>query len=581
MPRKAIPIETPGEGDCFFAAISYNYRYSFDGARRVRRSIAEAMASMMYKPPYGDLESLTEYVLKAASDEDLYYYRLLMTGTNACNEIQRLWPAVAAGPNPRNGGGCPLAAWIVWFQYDADEIAELRANPVGYASLRNAGFLQYTLWGDTDLAAYVIKEAFGRPVIVYRDNDRDENLDVENPLSIYYTAEPHHFSAVRFVDPQEDESWLEWAVISSYGEDDVFQHKCSKLDSRDLVQIDPEEVLKHISAPKTVSTQYSPPPMSIPRHEKAFELIEMILMATRDAMGGNRQCASVEGIDFGTFQRPPIYVVSSNRSAWLGKVFGELFIGKLVQRNAGRPIIFVVDAAEEKIYRKNLDIAELSKKGVYVLACSGGFGMSWSRHCALKHARANQRPVAWIFDDNVETVGGGEVDVDDRLVKTIPAFSYSRRAPLIMERAVGFNLGLLENLNANFCPYFAYNKDDKSLEEVMRAKAFDYETAVLQLLKNELPPGVEKVDKGSFKSDSAFDPNILGYRQAIETQIASLDIWRDSRTNDPIDILKLVAKYASPRDVMKWQADIMFNILKQNPDVALAAAKWFSDAATN
>lgn len=580
MPRVAIPIKTPGEGDCFFAALSFNFYYTFVQARKVRMLIAAWMAKAMYKAPYDDLAALTNYVLAATCDEDLYYYRLHMTETAACKEIQRLWGSSIPNANPRNGNGCSLAAWIVWLQYDAEQIEQLQKNPPGYAALRNARFLEYTLWGDTDLTGFAISALAGQPLVVYHDGDTKENLEAIKPLNIYYTNDPHHFSAVRFVDPGEDEAWMEVAQVDTYDEEDVLSTKpcVKKLLDRDLVQIDPTALLEHVSRKKSVSTQYSTPPMSLPVRKKAFELCLLILTATREAMGGKRKCTSIETIDFATFPRPPIYVISSNRSLWLGSVFwSDLFVGQLVVRGAGRAIIFVVDAAEADLYRKNLNIAEASKKGVYVLACSGGFGMSWSRHCALKHARENKLPYAWIFDDNVARIGTDLDDVDDKILKQLPAYSYSSRTPLIMERAVGFNLEVLASLDVNFCPFFTYNKDDKSLEEVLRAKGFDYDSVASAL---GYSPGVKKIDKGTFKSDSESGIKDLDYRKDIEARIAALDIWRDASTNKAVDILKHIKGHAGPREVMKWHADIMWNILKKNTDIALALAPWFSDAGT-
>lgn len=613
MPKRARPIPTPGEGDCFFHAVAHNLVglvRDRDAALAVRRAIAGYLAQNLYRAPYDDLATLTGYVLAAQKDEDFYYYRLpfqtasrtvpapdgngTVTRTETAPEaaeLQRLWYETLRAPGVANGQGCPLAAWVVWLQYDEAEIAVKRTQGLGFPGLRQTRFLDYVLWGDTILAAHAAEKLHDRKVIVYTDTDNLENLDEENPISLYHTSGPDHFSAVRFVDPAEVERWEETCAITVYGPGaDPLNGKktCPRArqareETPTLILVDPDAVVRHVSQPRSTSTQYTVPPMQIPQKKDALDLLKRMLEGTAAVMGRAGRCTSTERIDFATFSNPPVYVVSSNRSYYIGQVFwsGVLFASRLVKahKQAKRAVIFMVDEAEAPDYRKALAVEKTHVQGLYVMACSGGFGMSWSRHCALLHARRSGFKKAWVFDDNVDGIGssGTDPDVDDSLLEGVPTFSYSKRTPLIMERGVGFNLELLTKMgNLNFCPYFAYNKDDRSLEEVLRQRGFDYLDYPHPVWKNERP-GLTKVDKGSFPADT--DRKLTGSQARVprEKQIAQLDIWRDTRkTTTAVEVLKLITGKGGPRDVMKWQADVMWTILC-HPAAAEAFASWFTD----
>ncbi|HSU13848.1 hypothetical protein [Longimicrobium sp.] len=587
MPRIAIPLRTPGGGDCFFHAVAASLGKLVNNethARDVRRDVATYLASRLFAGPNDDLATLTTAVTTAPGLAGVG--GIAPQAGGEADAIRKLWRSQMKNAVPANGNGVPLAAWVVWLQYSASEIAAGRANRPGCAALLANRFLDYVLWGDTDVSGHAVQNHYGRPVVVYRDGDNRENVEHDPAVSIYHTPNPAHFSGVRFVDPAEDDVWDESLYPTLYGEDadPVARAKeCPLQKGRKktptLIVVDPKAVLAHARAPKSISTQYSPPPMSIPRGTLALRLLDYMLTETRRVMGASARCTAVVPIDFTKFKNPPVYVISSNRASWLAQVFwsGELFVGGLVKGGAGRAVIFVVDAGEALRYAKELSIKEAAKQGVYLLAVRGGFGMSMSRHCALRHAAANGFGKAWVFDDNVANLGKGTIaDVDDDLLEDVPAVSYSSRTPLILERVVGFNLQWMRKLDANFCPFFAYNKDDKSLEEVLKQKGFDYGITPHPTLGIERP-GVVKVDKGTFQADSDIDKNAMKHRIAVEDEIALMPVWETAEA-EQVEVMKLVNGHAGRRDLMKWQEHVMWAILR-NPVAAQAFAKWFSDAA--
>lgn len=560
MPRwMAMPVRTEGAGDCFFMAVAYAFTKSFDDALKVRRNVARNLAQAFFGM---ELKALGDAVTNAKTLEEVQ----ALVPKN--HPLVQTWQQTIPNAQPENGNRCPLAAWVVWLQHDVAEIAQLRKEPIGCEELRATGFLQYTLWGDTEMTGGVVERSTKRKLVVYRDNDALKNQELDNTIDIYHTTNPHHFSAVRFVDLDEEQNWRELELLDSYDEESLASEtKCggSKKPMVELVLIDPDAVASHSSRKKSVSAQYSAAPMSVPRRENAYKLCRIILEATRDAMGLAVAEPGFGAVDFNAHPDPPIFVISSNRAVWLGKYFDNLFIGKRDQTKK-RAIVIVVDAAEEATYQK-----QLAKRPVYVVGLSGGFGMSWNRHRALKFARASGFEKAWVLDDNVEEVGG-VTDVEDELLDEFPAFSYSLRG--IMEQAVGFNLKKLGLIN--FCPFFPYNKDDLSLEQVLKVKGFNHnlDTSAVPRI------GIRKTDKNTITPDTECKIVVNAYRAAIEVQLAALDIWRDEN-NTPIPILQVIQKPSTPRDVLKWHSDILYSIMASEQAIALKLAdEWFSDAAT-
>jgi hypothetical protein len=347
------------------------------------------------------------------------------------------------------------------------------------------------------------------------------------------------------------------------------------------VQIDPEEVQAFVQRKKAVFEQYSTPGMTVPADEaSAAALCERILTHLQNVMGSRIYWKLNQQVAFSSSE-VPVYIISSNRSQWLMKnCVKHTFAGRLIGK---RPVIFVVSLQEFERYVEAMFMAGLHPgKGVYVMGCGDGFGMSWSRHTAIRHARELRREKLWILDENVHEVGELSDLEDEVLDGPCPFFTYSMRG--FLEQVVGINLVTLRSKNLqrlNFCPYFAYNKDDASFQRV-----FEHVYGID--ITGEVPkygwerPGIFKIPKDpdvarKYKlpvvtPDSTERPKD---RVQIEREIAALDIWRTSKDKEEkLAIAEMVPAF----DVMKWQSEVMYRCL-ESPGVAKELSRWFSDDA--
>lgn len=196
-------FSAPPEGDCFFHVVVHFVGYDIRdvaAARGLRREVARRAAEILFQPPYDDLGTLTQLVADSTQASDLNVVQI--QGTQRAQELRQ---AFLNGPNqdPGNGGGCPLAAWVVWLQYGYREIQDLRKGEKA-SWLRVGGFLSYTLWGDALFSTLLVQLITGKQARFYTPETVDDVEEVEDGVINFYFAD-NHFDAVEFYEEDDED----------------------------------------------------------------------------------------------------------------------------------------------------------------------------------------------------------------------------------------------------------------------------------------------------------------------------------------------------------------------------------------
>lgn len=221
-------IKVPGKNDCFFHVIAYftgSSPTNVDAAQLVRHNMAHGAAYYLFQPPYNDLKTLTNLVLSSTKPEDLSVVKFQVT-----EESLRLQNLFNDGPfvDMTNGGGCPLAAFVVWFQYSRSEIKRIKDGSQAQW-LRNARrFLSFTIWGDNAFAARLVQLCFNRTPRFYIPGDIDDVDKVEkNVVNFYHKIGSSHFDAIEFF---EDDDFEDDSFFSPYPSPDNLNLEIHHLD---------------------------------------------------------------------------------------------------------------------------------------------------------------------------------------------------------------------------------------------------------------------------------------------------------------------------------------------------------------
>ncbi len=315
---------------------------------------------------------------------------------------------------------------------------------------------------------------------------------------------------------------------------------------------------------KARNQAYSSPGMALPNHpEAAAHVVQLILEARQKLIGCDySKTKYIEGKLPPDPTRAPIYIISGNRSRWLlENLKTRTFWGPLRET---REIILVCGAGEEKAYAEVQNVF-----GVSLLLCSGGFGIGWNRHCAIRHARDRNTVKIWMLDDDVVRIKiGSEVkveDLDDTLLKQPFVSLY----PGIAQQALGFNLQLLHEAglgNVNFCPVLAYSKEDLSLAAVLQ------QADIWSFLDVEV--NVEKTPKEKIQVD---EQGTRKDRSQPMADIAALPVWCDEN-NKPYALDKELSSY----EVMKLQEQAVYDFLSnpETPEAFKLLEPYFNDACS-
>lgn len=579
MPRVHRITPAPGAGDCFFHVVAYFIGRKIDSvgaAGEARAAVAKGLARDLFQPPYNNILTLSELVLHARTDTDLDVVQL--QDTDDARHLVALRPG--AGVGARNGELVPLPAWVVWLQFDVEQIAALThmrdRAPVG---LRAGGFLSYTLWGDAALCAEIVHRLSGRPVAIYLNTQ--EQLGLINPINILYVG--NHFDAIEFIDVSE-------AALSELFTEQALQgaaQSCGTLPecAQVYATLKPSSLGASSSSGKA---QYADPGIVVPgTFEERLALCRCLLRGRAKAMPFAYKAQLVKDgspAKAAHGSLAPIYVITSNRARWLYSVRKVSLLMLLASED--RPVIFTAGEGELEAYAP---LSELPH--CYVLSCPGGFGIGWNRYCAVRHARAAGANRVWLLDDNVETLRPA---LDDRQMREWhgedeEVFPYYSFFTGIMQQAVGLDLELLATLpghlgQLNFCPYFVYSKEDLSLSLV-----FDW---LIHLnygagWRHPYNKGrsVTKVDKATIKLDI---PGTRPERADWMGTIAELPVWRyrgsaEEDEKAPTKNHNLSDTVSNSYLVMKYQEQLLYNCISDGPLglevlIALVQEGWFSDS---
>ncbi|WP_296949540.1 ComEC/Rec2 family competence protein [uncultured Massilia sp.] len=194
-------VKVPGAGDCFFHVVACflgHPPHSVVAARDVRRALAAEAARLLFKPPYNDLRTLTELVL---SSSDVGALAVVQDATTPQATSLRDWHHAGPGADHGNGGGCPLAAFVVWMQYSVADIEAMKMERLP-DWLRHAGYFGYTIWGDAAFTASLVRRHYGMAVDFYTAANLHE-LTGNAPRTVnVYINGGNHFDAAVFEPDQ-------------------------------------------------------------------------------------------------------------------------------------------------------------------------------------------------------------------------------------------------------------------------------------------------------------------------------------------------------------------------------------------
>lgn len=577
--KKAWIIKAPPEGDCFFHVVAFFVGGGISDvkqAKQIRYGIAKYLAKHLFKPPYDDLKTLTDFVLGAKGKADLLVIK--DNDTEEAATLRNLRPHDDMNV-ARNGGDCArdaLPAWVVWFQFDYAKIKSKEVAEDVCQDLLALDFLKYTIWGDLGLAAHVVQMLTNRPVVAYFNENEQQGF--EKPINIYSTA--NHFDAIVFYDDNEIDEWQKTVLAKSPGrfsKDSIVPiEKCAKtgeeLSLISQVKVNSSRLKDFYSQERARNQKYASPGLLILQTPQVcYEFCEYTLLQRREIMRCKSKLVLSEEINFNKFPNPPIYVISSNRSIWLSKNFWQTFNGQVANKT-GRAVIFAVGYDEYENYLKVLQATKMgANEGVYVLGCEGGFGIGWNRHCALKHARGLGLPRVWMLDDDIVEVRQNKhpaKNLDDSLMDT--TWIVSLWPGGIMQRGLGFNLQKMSEDGAgdlNFCPFFAFSKEDLTLQLVKE----QYYEHFCYIEPNCV------VEKATAELDY---PKGLETRMKPMSAVAELQMWVDAESKKPVNLLK---ENLNPYLIMRMQEQTMYDCIKGCPGVlkALVEEGWFSDKVSD
>lgn len=197
MKHKIIKVE--GAGDCFFYVISHfitNDKKKPVSVATIRADIASYLSKELFGV---DLAALTSTVLNMLKEDGLRKYVLVKSTIS--QQLQMAHKYGITG-DKSNGGECTLAAFIVWLQYDNDQIENLKEKYEGHC-LKDSGFMQYTIWGDAAFTMLAVMNVYQRPVEIYTGY----NITCKNPdpttINFYQEIKDFHFDAIEFSKEQE------------------------------------------------------------------------------------------------------------------------------------------------------------------------------------------------------------------------------------------------------------------------------------------------------------------------------------------------------------------------------------------
>lgn len=194
-------VRVPGEGDCFFHVVAYflgEASDDVDAALDVRRNLAAEAARRLFLPPYNNLAQLTPLVWSSTDLGDLN--GVVNAATVDAANLQGLY---FGGPHldNGNGGACPLAAFVVWMQYNVAEIDQLRKGHVP-DWLGAGGFANYTIWGDAAFTADLVVSHYEMAVDFYTNVSLPQLTENALDTVNVYVNGGNHFDAAIF---EEDE----------------------------------------------------------------------------------------------------------------------------------------------------------------------------------------------------------------------------------------------------------------------------------------------------------------------------------------------------------------------------------------
>jgi beta-lactamase superfamily II metal-dependent hydrolase len=197
-------VSAPPEGDCFFHVVAHfegDHIRDVAAARDLRQQVARAAAQALFQAPYNNLATLTDLVLNSTQALDLNVVQLRVT--QASQDLQQDFQN---GPDQDqgNGGGCPLAAWVVWLQYSYREIQQLRKGQEAPWLRVGHNFLAYTLWGDGLFSKRLVEQITGKEARFYTPDTVGDVDEVEDDVINFYFSE-NHFDAVEFFEEEDDE----------------------------------------------------------------------------------------------------------------------------------------------------------------------------------------------------------------------------------------------------------------------------------------------------------------------------------------------------------------------------------------
>ena len=196
-------IKVPAAGNCFFHVVAYflgQGRQDVGAALKVRRALAAEAARRLFLPPHDDLATLTDLVFSSASLAGLNVVRNAATPqADSLRDLHQFGPGADHG----NGGGCPLAAFVVWMQFDVAEIETLGKKSAPHW-LRASGFLGYTIWGDAAFTASLVRRSFEMTVDFYTDVSLPQLTGNAPDTVNVYLKGGNHFDAAIFEEDEDE-----------------------------------------------------------------------------------------------------------------------------------------------------------------------------------------------------------------------------------------------------------------------------------------------------------------------------------------------------------------------------------------
>ena len=196
-------VKVPAAGDCFFHVVACflgKRPRDVGAALKVRRALAAAAARRLFLPPYNNLAELTRLVLSSRSLRELNVVQNADTvQADALRDLHQQGPNLDNG----NGGGCPLAAFVVRMQYGVAEIETLKKES-GADWLRLGGFLNYTIWGDAAFTASLVRRRYKMRVDFYTAVNLHELTENATDTVNFYINGGNHFDAAIFEEDEDE-----------------------------------------------------------------------------------------------------------------------------------------------------------------------------------------------------------------------------------------------------------------------------------------------------------------------------------------------------------------------------------------